>query len=153
MAQGKNGDRDVELTSAVTGDDVPRRAGGAEGSERSDGPGAEPARRGRPQRPKLEAKESAILELIGGKATVEQITRRLNVTADTVEGWMAQALRGVSNGLRYAGRSPREVELERELRGAKDALAQAMIMQRLYEVKQEMIEAKAKGFPLPRYGK
>ncbi len=153
MAQGKNGSRDVELTSAVTGDNVPRRAGGAEGAERSDGPAAEPARRGRPQRPSLDAKENAILELLAGKATVEQIMRRLNVTADTVEGWRGQALQGVSNGLRYAGRSPREVDLERELRNAKDALGKAAIYQQILEKKQEMLEARAKGFPLPRYGR
>ena len=145
MASGKQGSRDVELTSAVT--EGPASTGG--GGEAP--AGASP--RGRPQRPSVDAKEKAILELLAGKATVEQITRRLNVTAETVEGWRAQALQGVSNGLRYAGRSPREVELERELRSAKNALADALIMQQLYEKKQEMLEAKARGFPLPRYGR
>ena len=143
MAQGKNGSRDVELTSAVTGE---QPAAGGEAPA-----GASP--RGRPQRPSVDAKEKAILELLTGKATVEQISRRLNVTVDTVEGWRAQALAGVSNGLRYAGRSPREAELERDLRSAKDALGKAMIYQQILEKKQEMLEARAKGFPLPRYGR
>ena len=144
MAQGKNGSRDVELTSAVT--EGSANTGGGEAPA-----GASP--RGRPQRPSLDAKEKAVLELLSGKATVEQITRRLNVTADTVEGWRAQALHGLSNGVRHGGRSPREVELERELRSAKDALGKAMIYQQILEKKQEMLEARAKGFPLPRYGR
>jgi transposase-like protein len=145
MAQGKGTSRDVELTSGVTEGAASTGSGGEAPA------GASP--RGCPQRPSVEAKDKAVLELLAGKATVEQITRRLNVTAATVEDWRAQALQGVSNGLRYAGRSPREVELERELRSATAALGKAAIYQQILEKKQEMLEAKAKGFPLPRYGK
>jgi transposase-like protein len=144
MASGKHGSRDVELTSAVTEGEASTGGGGEAPA------GASPC--GRPQRPSVEAKEKAVLEILAGKATVEQIVRRLAVTPETVEGWRAEALEGVRNGLRYHGRSPREVELERDLRSAKDALGKAMIYQQILEKKQEMLEAKAKGFQLPRYG-
>ncbi len=86
MAQGKN-TRDVELTSAVT------ESGASTGGGGEAPAGASP--RGRPQRPSVDAKERAIFELLEGKATVEQISRRLAVTLETVEGWLAEARAGV----------------------------------------------------------
>ena len=43
--------------------------------------------------------------------------------------------------------------VERELRRAKDAFGKAMIYQQFHENVQEMLEAKAKGPPLPWYAR
>jgi transposase-like protein len=63
-----------------------------------------------------------VLELMGGKATVDQLARRYGVKPETVEGWRQDAMDGLEAALRRGnGRSGRELELEkenRELRGA-----------------------------------
>ena len=43
--------------------------------------------RARPGRRTVEERQQAVLELFAGKATVDQIARRLGVHASTVEGW------------------------------------------------------------------
>lgn len=87
-----------------------------------DRPEADGGQRGRPGRRSVEERRSAVLELISGKATVDQLARRYGVKADTVEGWRQDALDGLEGALRRGtGRTARELELEkenRELRGA-----------------------------------
>ena len=52
---------------------------------------------------------------MAGKATVDQIARRLGVHASTVEGWRQDALDGMAEALRRGnGKTPRELELELE---------------------------------------
>lgn len=52
---------------------------------------------------------------MAGKATVDQIARRLGVHASTVEGWRQDALAGMTEALRRGnGKTPRELELERK---------------------------------------
>lgn len=71
--------------------------------------------RARPGRRTVEERQRAVLDLLGGKATVDQIARRLGVLAETVEGWRQDALTGMEESLRRGtGKTPRELELERE---------------------------------------
>ncbi len=71
--------------------------------------------RARPGRRTLEERQQAVLELMAGKATVDQIARRLGVHASTVEGWRDDALGGMAEALRRGnGRTPRELELEKK---------------------------------------
>ena len=52
---------------------------------------------------------------MSGKATVDQIARRLGVHASTVEGWRQDALDGMTEALRRGnGKTPRELELEKK---------------------------------------
>lgn len=81
--------------------------------------------RTRPGRRSVEDRQQAVLELLGGKATVDQIARRLGVRPDTVEGWRAEALEGMRDSLSRAGKSPQERTLEKENRQLKDALTEA----------------------------
>ncbi len=87
-----------------------------------DRPEVDGGQRGRPGRRSVEDRRSAVLELIGGKATVDQLARRYGVKSETVEGWRQDALEGLEAALRRGtGRTGRELELEkenRELRGA-----------------------------------
>jgi len=58
----------------------------------------------------------AVLELLSGKATVDQLARRFGVYPATVMGWRDEALAGIAEAMRQGqGRSPREIELERKL--------------------------------------
>ena len=71
--------------------------------------------RARPGRRTVEERQRAVLDILGGKASVDQIARRLGVHADTVEGWRQDALGGIEESLRRgSGKTPRELELERE---------------------------------------
>ena len=89
-----------------------------------DRPEVEGGQRGRPGRRSVEERRSAVLELISGKATVDQLARRYGVEPETVEAWRQDAMDGLEAALRRGtGRTARELELElekenRELRGA-----------------------------------
>ncbi|MGC3998577.1 MAG: hypothetical protein QM767_14370 [Anaeromyxobacter sp.] len=56
--------------------------------------------RGRPGRRSAEDRRRAVLELLGGKATVDQVAMRFGVLPETVEGWRADALAGIDAALR-----------------------------------------------------
>lgn len=71
--------------------------------------------RGRPGRRSVEEKRTAVLALLAGKATVDQLARKYGVTADTIEKWREVAMAGVEASLRSGGVSPRERELTREV--------------------------------------
>lgn len=71
--------------------------------------------RARPGRRSVEERQQAVLELFAGKATVDQLARRLGVHASTIEGWRQDALDGVAQALRRgSGRTAAELELELE---------------------------------------
>lgn len=71
--------------------------------------------RARPGRRTVEERQSAVLELLSGKTTVDQIARRLGVHASTVEGWRTDALGGIEEALRRgSGKTSTELELERK---------------------------------------
>jgi hypothetical protein len=55
--------------------------------------------RGRPGRRTVEERQQAVLDLLAGKASVDQVARRLGELATTVEGWQ-DALAGVAEALR-----------------------------------------------------
>jgi transposase-like protein len=93
-----------------------------------DDAGAEAEPRGRPGRRTGEDRTSAVLELLTGKATVEQISRRLGVNVDTVLRWRDAAIAGMAESLKQAdGKTKRERELERELDELKNAFTRLAI--------------------------
>lgn len=86
------------------------------------------AQRGRPGRRSVEDRKAAVLELISGKATVDQLARRFGVRPETIEGWRTDALAGIEEALRRGtGRTPREVELEKENRELRDTVTDLSI--------------------------
>ena len=82
-------------------------------------PAEAPAERGRPGKRSIEEKRQAVLDLIAGKATVEQLAKRLAVLPETVEGWRADALAAIEGALRQ---KPQTSERERQLEREKDSL-------------------------------
>lgn len=90
--------------------------------------------RGRPGRRSVEDRRQAVLELLAGKATVDQLARRYGVKPETVEGWRQEALLGIEEAMRRGGgKSGRELELERENQVLRDALTRQTMKSELLE--------------------
>jgi transposase-like protein len=90
--------------------------------------------RARPGRRSVEERQQAVLELMAGKATVDQIARRLGVHASTVEGWRQDALAGVEQALRRgSGKTASELELERKHRDLEKVVTTLSIQKCLLE--------------------
>lgn len=95
---------------------------------------AAPNERARPGRRTVEERQRAVLELFAGKATVDQIARRLGVHASTVEGWRQDALGGVEQALRRgSGKTAAELELERKHRDLEKVVTTLSIQKCLLE--------------------
>ena len=104
------------------------------GAERSEAGALGDAVRGRPGRRSTAERTEAVLELLSGKATVDQLARRFGVRGATVEGWRDQALEGIGESLRQGtGRSARELELERDLTNLEKAFTHLAIKHELVE--------------------
>lgn len=58
------------------------------------------AGRARPGKRSVAEKKDAVLQLLAGKATVEQLAQRLCVLPETVEEWRREALEGLECALR-----------------------------------------------------
>ena len=102
------------------------------GAERSEVEGSG-ARRGRPGRRTVAEKKEAVLQLLAGKATVDQLAHRFGVRPATVEGWRSEALAGLERGLKRPGKSPRERELEKKLELLEAAFTDLAIRNELTE--------------------
>lgn len=103
------------------------------GAERSE---AEPAevRRGRPGRRSADDRSRAVLELLSGKATVDQLAFRFGVRPETVESWRDIALEGIGQAMRQGtGKSARELELEKKLKSLERAFTDLAIRNELAE--------------------
>jgi transposase-like protein len=71
---------------------------------------------GRPGRRTVEERRRAVLELLGGKATVDQVAMRFGVLPQRVEGWRDDALAGIDAAMKQGtGKSARELDLEAEV--------------------------------------
>jgi transposase-like protein len=85
-------------------------------------------KRGRPGRRTAQNKAEAVLRLLAGKASVDQIARELGVRAATVESWRETALEGIQATLAAGeGKSERERALEKQVRELQDTLQRATI--------------------------
>src|SRR5689334_6611589 len=68
--------------------------------------------RGRPGRRSAEDRREAVLQLLSGKATVDQLARRFGVLPSTIEHWRSDALEAIDRSMRQgSGRSPEELQL------------------------------------------
>jgi transposase-like protein len=82
----------------------------------------------------VEERQRAVLDLMAGKASVDQIARRLGVHASTVEAWRQAALAGVEQALRRgSGKSSSEMELERKHRDLEKVVTTLSIQKCLLE--------------------
>jgi transposase-like protein len=82
----------------------------------------------RPGRRTVEERQQAVLDLFAGKATVDQVAKRLGVQLSTVEGWRQDALGGIAEAMRRgSGKTARELELERELKSMREVVTETAI--------------------------
>ncbi len=103
-------------------------------AERSEAQALGDAVRGRPGRRSVEERTEAVLELLSGKASVDQIARRFGVRAGTVESWREQAMEGIAEALRQgSGKSSRELQLEKDLGSLEKAFTHLAIKHELVE--------------------
>ena len=120
---------------------IPPKAGEASAAREAE----EADVRARPGRRTVEERHKAVLDLLAGKATADQVARRLGVLPATVEGWRQDALAGMEESLRRGtGRTARELELERDLRVVRDALTEQSITAALYK---QALDVERKGRP------
>ena len=103
-------------------------------AERSEAKAPADIRRGRPGRRAAAERAQAVLELLSGKATVDQLAFRFGVRPETIEKWRDIALEGIEQSLRQGtGKSPRELELEKKLRSLERAFTDLAIRHELVE--------------------
>ena len=104
------------------------------GAERSEAQDPAGVHRGRPGRRIVDERSQAVLELLSGKATVDQLAFRFGVRPETVEGWRDIALEGVGQAMRRGtGKSAREIELEKKLKSLERAFTDLAIRHELVE--------------------
>ncbi len=112
---------DREPESNVEREGAPSQ-GGAERSEATTGEGA--GGRGRPGRRTVADRVEAVLAILAGKSSIDQVARRYGVRPETVEGWRDEAVAGMAEVLRRGdARPPRELELEKENKGLRDLVS------------------------------
>jgi transposase len=105
---------------------------GAERSEAEDPAGAE--WRGRPGRRTAEERTTAVMDLLAGKATVDQLATRFGVHPEIIEKWRALALDAVAAVMRQgSSRSSRESDLEKKLKSLERAFADLAIRHELVQ--------------------
>jgi transposase-like protein len=88
--------------------------------------------RPRPGRRSAEERTQAVLALLSGKATVDQLAARHGVQPATIEQWRQLALEGVESVLRQGSAKPAEqVAVERELEKVREAFTDLAIRHEL----------------------
>jgi len=103
--------------------------------------------RGRPGRRSAADREEAVLDLMSGKASVDQLARRFGVQPETIEGWRDEALEGMREAMRRGtARSEREAELERENKLLRETVTDGAIAQALLK---RALEEERKSRPTP----
>ena len=84
--------------------------------------------RGRPGRRTGEERTTAVMALLSGKATVDQLAARFGVHGEVIEKWRALALDAVAAVMRQgSSRSSRESDLEKKLKSLERAFAELAI--------------------------
>jgi transposase-like protein len=101
--------------------------------------------RGRPGRRSVQDRHNAVLAVLQGKATVDQVAPRLGVRPETVVGWKDAALEGMTAALQR-GEEPSARERELENGTLREALTRSAMQ---VELLQRELGIPARG-PSPR---
>lgn len=89
-------------------------------------------RRGRPGRRTADERTDAVLQLLAGKATVDQLATKFGVQPSTIERWRELALEALGAAMRQGtAKSPSELELERDLANLREAFTDLAIRHEL----------------------
>jgi transposase-like protein len=111
--------------------------------------GTEGVTRGRPGRRSTADRTQAVMELLAGKFSTDQLAKRFGVLPATVTGWRDEAVAGMEAALRRGDNgSPRERELERRVEELEETLKDVSLK---YALASRGVEAwKATARPTPR---
>jgi transposase-like protein len=117
--------------------EIGKRRGSASpggGAERSEAEPLGDAVRGRPGRRSGEERTRAVLELLAGTATTDQLAFRFGVQPQTIERWREQALAGIEQALREGtAESARERELVRQVHDLEKTVTSLAIQRELLQ--------------------
>ena len=99
--------------------------------------------RRRPGRRSVQERQEAVLELLAGKATVEQLATRLSVLPETIESWREEALAGMHSALAGgAAVRPPDPGVEKENVQLKRVVTKLVMQKELLENALEVERAK-----------
>jgi len=86
----------------------------------------------RPGRRSAADRSRAVLELLSGKATIDQLAQRFGVKGATIEAWRDEALQAIDTSMRQGPQvSPREKQLEKKLHNLEKAFTDLAIRHEL----------------------
>ena len=89
-------------------------------------------RRGRPGRRTADERTEAVLQLLAGKATADQLAAKFGVQAATIERWRELALESLAAAMRQGtAKSSHELGLERDLANLREAFTDLAIRHEL----------------------
>ena len=95
---------------------------------------AESEPRRRPGRRSVADRLQSVLELLAGKAAVDQLAARFGVHAATIENWRDDAIAGIESALRQGtAKPPEQLAVGRELSTVKDAFRDLAIRHELVQ--------------------
>ena len=95
---------------------------------------ADAAWHGRHGRRSAEERTAAVMELLSGKATVDQLAARFGVRPEVIEKWRALAMDAMAAAmLQGSGRSSRESDQEKKLKSLERAFADLAIRHELVQ--------------------
>jgi len=104
------------------------------GTERSEVEASATPHRGRPGRRTAGDRSTAVLELLSGKASIDQIARRFGVNPETVLAWRQTALAGIEQAFRQgSAKPPDQIAAEKELKTLRDAFTDLSIRHELVQ--------------------
>jgi transposase-like protein len=104
------------------------------GTERSEVEASATPHRGRPGRRTAGDRATAVLELLSGKASVDQIARRFGVNPETVLAWRQTALEGIEQAFRQGSAKPADqIAAEKELKTLREAFTDLSIRHELVQ--------------------
>ncbi|MEW6751399.1 MAG: transposase [Candidatus Latescibacterota bacterium] len=104
------------------------------GAERSATEATEGVTRGRPGRRSTEERTQAVVELLSGKASIDQVARRFGVQPATVVKWRDIAVESIASGLRQGtAKSAHELELQKQQRSLERAFTDLAIRHELVQ--------------------
>src|SRR5437867_10294361 len=90
--------------------------------------------RGRPGRRTVAERADAVLSVLAGKASVDEVARRYGVLPATVEGWRQAAVEAVSSAMRQgSAKTAQELALEKECRELRAVVSDLSISKALLE--------------------
>ena len=84
-------------------------------------------------------KSALVIEIIQGKTTVSEASRRFDLTPSEVESWVDDAKKGMENALRANPMDVRQ-QYERQLRDLQEAYGEAMLELRARKKWQALVE-------------